>query len=177
MTPQSVTPQSVTIVGTVTCFEVETEATAYPLPTVAFLRHLTDFPGGCAAYPGAFRREALPPVRALVGALDQRGVNRVNEHTLDMRIDRHPRPQPHHHGPVTIGGGGVVNHSETALVLPRTRYALPPLQGRVDDTETGRVVIYQQAAARSHRYTSRSGAPWFGFGDACHGRGDRRALF
>jgi hypothetical protein len=133
--------QPIIVTGNVTCFQVETEATAYPLPTVAFLRHLNDRPGGCAAYPGAFRREALPPVRAAAGAEDQRGVNRVNEHTLDMRSDRTPRPQPHHHGPVAIGAGARVNHSETALVLPRARYNLP----FVDEPETGRVVIYPQA--------------------------------
>lgn len=133
--------QPLTITGKVTCFHVETDATSYPLPAVAFLRHLSDRPGGCAAYPGAFRREALPPVRSPAGVEDQRGVNRVNEHTLDMRIDRDPRPQPHHHGPVAIGGGEVVNHSETALVLPRARYHLPP----VDEPESGRVVIFPQA--------------------------------
>jgi hypothetical protein len=139
--------QVVTLSGSATCFEVTTEATNYPLPTVAFLRHLSDRPGGCAAYPGAFRREALPPMRALMhatgGAADQRGVNRVNEHTLDMRFDRDPRPQPHHHGPVAIGEGNVVNHSETALVLPRALYNLPP----VGATDTGRVVIYGNPTA------------------------------
>lgn len=130
----------VVVRGSVVCFQVESEASDYPLPTVALLRHLGDRPGGCAAYPGAFRREALPPVRAAAGAEDQRSVNRVNEHTLDMRIDRAPQPQPHHHGPVAIGHGQVVNHSETALVLPRIRYGLPP----VDEPESGRVVIYPQ---------------------------------
>jgi hypothetical protein len=137
----------VTVLGNVTCFEVEAEATAYPLPVVAFLRHLNDRPGGCAAYPGAFRREALPPVRAAAGTQDQRTVNRVNEHTLDMRSDRQPHPQPHHHGPVATGAGTVVNHSETALVLPRLRYALPLVQGQTDDPEAGRVVIYPRTIA------------------------------
>ena len=135
--------QPVAVNGKATCFQVETEATAYPLPTVAFLRHLRDYPGGCAAYPGAFRREALPPLRAGADAADQRGPNRVNEHTLDMRFDRTPPPQPHHHGPVAIGNDAVVNHSETALVLPRAIYELPPIADR-DDQEMGRVVIYRQ---------------------------------
>jgi hypothetical protein len=133
--------QPLKVSGKATCFLVESEATAYPAPAAAFLRHLTDRPGGCAAYPGAFRRETLPPVRALADAPDKRGVNRVNEHTLDMRVDRDPRPQPHYHGPVAVGDGEVVNHSETALVLPRAVYGLPP----VDDPESGRVVIYPQA--------------------------------
>jgi hypothetical protein len=132
--------EQVTVRGDALCFCVTSEASDYPLPTVAFLRHLTDRPGGCAAYPGAFRREALPPVRAARDVEDQRRANRVNEHTLDMRVDRNPPPQPHHHGPVAIGAGEVVNHSETALVLPRARYALP----EVDEQENGRVVIYRQ---------------------------------
>lgn len=140
--------QHVAVNGKATCFQAEAEATAYPLPTVAFLRHLRDYPGGCAAYPGAFRREALPPMRAEADAADQRGPNRVNEHTLDMRFDRTPQPQPHHHGPVAIeagsrSGGVVVNHSETALVLPRAIYDLPPIADR-DNQEMGRVVIYRQ---------------------------------
>jgi len=138
----------VTVEGQVVAFEVEAESTAYPAPTVAFLRYLSDHPGGCAAYPGAFRREAFPPVRAGAGEADQRGVNRVNEHTLDMRSDRNPGPQPHHHGPVTIGAGGAVNHSETALVLPRSCYGLPPVQGQTpgqpEDSENGRVRIYRR---------------------------------
>lgn len=138
--------QSVMVKGSATCFEVETEATAYPLPTVALLRHLSDRPGGCAAYPGAFRREALPPVRAAAGAEDQRTVNRVNEHTLDMRIDRTPRPQPHHHGPVATSNGKGVNHSETALVLSRASYGLPSFDDQTDAPETGHVFFYPDAA-------------------------------
>jgi hypothetical protein len=125
--------------GAVTVFEVETVAHMprqinevaidYPLPTAAFLRYLTDKPGGCAAYPGAFRREALPPVRTSQDAEDRRGVNRVNEHTLDMRSDRAPKPEAHHHGPVAIAAGQSVNHSETAIVLPRSVYGLPPMAG------------------------------------------------
>lgn len=142
---------SVTLQGDVTCFEVETEDGGYPLPTIAFLRHLSDHPGGCAAYPGAFRREALPPVRAAVGDADKRGMNRVNEHTLDMRVDRNPRPQPHHHGPVATGTGIVVNHSETALVLPRSVYALPPFQGQED--EAGYIVLYCNPADETDTVT------------------------
>ena len=141
--------QSVVVKGSATCFEVETEATAYPLPAVALLRHLSDHPGGCAAYPGAFRREALPPVRAATGAEDQRTANRVNEHTLDMRIDRTPRPQPHHHGPVAIGDGKGVNHSETALVLPRASYGLPPFDDQTGAPEAGHVVFYPDVSRPS----------------------------
>jgi hypothetical protein len=137
--------QPVTVLGNATCFQVETEATAYPSPSVAFLRHLSDHPGGCAAYPGAFRRETLPPMRATAGDLDHRGVNRLNEHTLDMRIDRDPRPQPHCHGPVPTGANTVVNHSETAIVLPRIIYDLPPVDEPVNGIEIGRVVLYRQA--------------------------------
>lgn len=136
------TDQPATANGSGVWFLVESEASDYPLPAAAFLRYLSDRPGGCAAYPGAFRREALPPVRATTGAPDQRGVNRVNEHTLDMRLDRIPQPQPHHHGPVAIGAGQVVNHSETALLLPRIRYGLPPFEGRANGAEDGQVVIY-----------------------------------
>jgi hypothetical protein len=73
-----------------------------------------------------------------------------------MRIDRDPRPRPHHHGPVTTGAGNKVNHSETALVLPRSRYALPPFRlqegspqasaGARDHSESGQIVIYHQPA-------------------------------
>jgi hypothetical protein len=138
--------QPVAVNGSVICFQVETEATAYPLPSVAFLRHLSDRPGGCAAYVGAFRREALPPVRAVAGTPDQRGVNRINQHTLDMRSDRYPSPQPHCHGPVAAGTGVVVNHSETAFVLPRARYALPPMFGHGDRGEEGHVILYPEAS-------------------------------
>ncbi len=128
-------------------FEVSTEATDYPAPRVVHLRDLVDFPGGCAAYPGAFRREALPPVRPTADSADRRGVNRVNEHTLDMRIDRTPPPIRHHHGPVvigpvTVGPGNTVNHSETAIVLPRSRYGLP----EVDKPDQGHVVMYTDPA-------------------------------
>ncbi|RLT38261.1 MAG: hypothetical protein DWI57_12320 [Chloroflexi bacterium] len=119
-------------------FEVTTQATDYPAPRLVHLRELTDKPGGCAAYPGAFRREALPPVRPPADAADRRGVNRVNEHTLDMRSDRTPLPIRHCHGPVAIGPDATVNHSETAIVLPRSLYGLP----EVGKTDEGRVVIY-----------------------------------
>jgi hypothetical protein len=130
--------EPIRVEGDGVAFEVTTEATGYPAPRVVHLRDLTDKPGGCAAYPGAFRREALPPVRPAVDAADRRGVNRVNEHTLDMRIDRDPLPIRHCHGPVAIGPDGTINHSETAILLPRSLYGLP----EVDQTDTGHVVIY-----------------------------------
>lgn len=105
--------------------EVSAPMTAYVAPRLTLLRNLPDRPGGCAAHPGAFRREALPPVPSRPGDEDRRGVNRVNMHALDMRTDREPPPSPHHHGPVPIGAGKRVNHSETALILPRSRYGLP----------------------------------------------------
>jgi hypothetical protein len=129
---------SVAMTGAGSYFEVETKQTAYVAPRAVFLRYLPDKPGGCAAYPGAFRREALPPIRAAQEAEDQRGVNRVNEHTLDMRIDRQPPPSRHYHGPVPTGAGQWVNHSEIAIVLPRTRYGLPEIEGE----SQGRIVVY-----------------------------------
>lgn len=133
---------AVTLQGSGVYFEVTVEATPYPAPRAAFLRHLPDHPGGCAAYPGAFRREAIPPQRPIVDAVDQRGVNRINEHTLDMRIDRRPTPIRHYHGPIPTGEGAMVNHSETAIVLPRGVYGLP----EVDRVDEGHVVIYRQPA-------------------------------
>ena len=130
--------EPIRVEGDGVAFEVTTEATDYPAPRVVHLRELGDFPGGCAAYPGAFRREALPPVRPAADAADHRGVNRVNEHTLDMRIDRDPPPIRHCHGPVAISPSATVNHSETAILLPRARYNLP----EVDSTDEGHVVIY-----------------------------------
>ena len=124
-------------------FEVTVEATSYDAPRAAFLRNLVDHPGGCAAYEGAFRREALPPQRPAPAAIDQRGVNRINEHTLDMRIDRHPTPIRHYHGPIAVGDGQVVNHSETAIVLPRALYGLP----EVDQVDQGHLIIYRQPAS------------------------------
>jgi len=130
--------EPIRVEGDGVAFEVTTAATGYPAPRVVHMRDLTDKPGGCAAYPGAFRREALPPVRPAADATDRRGVNRVNEHTLDMRIDRDPPPIRHCHGPVAIGPDATVNHSETAIVLPRSVYGLP----EVDQTDAGHVVIY-----------------------------------
>lgn len=134
--------EPVTLTGRGVYFDVITEATDYPAPRAAFLRNLRDQPGGCAAYPGAFRREALPPQRPAADDADRRGVNRVNEHTLDMRIDRRPPPIRHYHGPVPLGDGLVVNHSEIALVLPRAIYGLPA----VDQTDEGHVLIYRRPA-------------------------------
>ncbi|MCB0079465.1 MAG: hypothetical protein KDE47_00970 [Caldilineaceae bacterium] len=132
----------VTLSGSGAYFEVTVEATDYCTPRAAFLRNLADYPGGCAAYPGAFRREAIPPQRPAQGAADQRGVNRINEHTLDMRIDRNPTPIRHYHGPIAVDEGVVVNHSETAIVIPRAVYGLP----EVDKPEEGHVLIYRQPA-------------------------------
>lgn len=129
--------------GSATYFEVSAEPTTYPEPRAAFLRFLDDRPGGCAAYPGAFRREALPPLRPPAVDADRQGPNRVNEHTLDMRIDRQPTPIRHYHGPVRAADGSTVNHSETAIVLPRSVYGLP----EVDQTDRGHVVIYRRPAA------------------------------
>ncbi len=75
-------------------FRVVTEESGYAPPRLALLRNLVDKPGGCASYPGAFRREALPPDRTSITEGDARGTNRVNEHTLDMRIDRVSTAKP-----------------------------------------------------------------------------------
>jgi hypothetical protein len=123
-------------------FDVITEVSGYRAPRLALLRNLGSIPGGCAAYPDAFRREALPPDRPLPGSEDGRGVNRVNEHTLDMRIDRTPPPIRHYHGPIQIGAARFINHSETAIVLPRSVYDLP----EVDQPDAGHVVIYRRPA-------------------------------
>lgn len=134
--------QPVSLTGRGRYFEVTVEATDYGAPRAAFLRHLPDYPGGCAAYPGAFRREALPPQRPNGNALDRRGVNRINEHTLDMRIDRKPTPIRHYHGPICIGEGEQVNHSEIAIVLSRSIYGLP----EVAQPDEGHILIYRQPA-------------------------------
>jgi hypothetical protein len=123
-------------------FDVITEVSGYRAPRLALLRNLGSIPGGCAAYPGAFRREALPPDRPLPGSEDHRGANRVNEHTLDMRIDRNPPPIRHYHGPIQIGADRFINHSETAIVLPRSVYNLP----EVDQPDAGHAVIYRRPA-------------------------------
>ena len=111
--------------GQGTFLQVSAPLTEYRAPRLTLLRNLPDKPGGCAAYPGAFRREALPPVPPAVGATDERGVNRLNMHALDMRTDREPPPSRHHHGPVPISTTTSVAHSETALILPRDIYRLP----------------------------------------------------
>jgi len=120
--------------------DVVTPQTDYRAPQLAMLRNLPDKPGGCAKYDGAFRRETIPPQKPAGDAEDKRGVNRVNEHTLDMRPDREPPPTLHHHGQVECGAGKLINHTETALVLPRAAYGLPP----VNDTEDGHAWIYRR---------------------------------
>lgn len=110
-------------------FEVVTEVTDYPAPNVSLLRNLGDCPGGCAPYDEAFRRETLPPTPVAPGGPDNVGSNRVNEHTLDMRVDRTPPPSQHHHGTVEGPGGRVLNHTETAIVIPREAYGRPPFEG------------------------------------------------
>ena len=137
----------VALTGRGLAFTVTVAPSGYAAPRLALLRNLGDFPGGCAAYPGAFRREALPPDRSLSTPDDARGVNRVNEHTLDMRTDREPPPIRHHHGPVTAGAAGTVNHSETAIVLPRAVYGLPE---PADETH-GHLVIYPDPAGEPGR--------------------------
>lgn len=128
--------------GQGTYFEVSAPMTAYAAPRLTLLRNLPDQPGGCAAHAGAFRREALPPVRPAAAGADQRGDNRVNMHALDMRTDREPPPSRHHHGPVPVNAADTVNHSETALILPRALYGLPPhAQG-----EEEHVVLYRNPA-------------------------------
>jgi hypothetical protein len=134
---------SLTLHGRGSYFEVITEQTDYLPPKLALLRHLADRAGGCAAYPGAFRREALPPMRPAPEAQDRRGVNRVNEHTLDMRFDRNPPPKRHYHGRVPVRRGQSANHSETAIMLRRSTYHLPEVSG---SSEIGRIVIYRRPA-------------------------------
>jgi len=109
-------------------FEVRTEQTPYPAPRFAFLRNIPDDAAGCAEYDGAFRREVLPPEPSDSEA-DARGVNRVNIHTLDARHDREPEPVQHRHAPVSAGNRDRVNHTETAIVLDRSAYNLPPVAG------------------------------------------------
>lgn len=131
-----------TVTGFGVYFEVSTPRTGYHVARLSLLRYLPDFPGGCAAYPGAFRREALPPDRNNTDCPDPRGVNRVNEHTLDMRIDRDPPPIRHYHGAISVGDGQIVNHSETAIVLPRSIYNLP----EVGEVDQGHILIYRRPA-------------------------------
>jgi hypothetical protein len=59
-----------------------------------------------------------------------------------IRSDRHPPPIRHYHGPVALGNGVTVNHSEIAIVLPRTRYDLPEVAG----ADEGQIVIYRRPA-------------------------------
>lgn len=136
------TGESTMLTGRGTYFDVIAEATDYVAPSLALLRYLPDRPGGCAQYEGAFRREALPPLRSPADAVDRRGANRVNEHTLDMRIDREPPPIRHCHGRIPTGAGHFVNHSETAIILPRPVYDLP----EVADADRWHIVIYRNPA-------------------------------
>lgn len=117
----------VELTGSGTRFEVLTERTSYRAARFSFLRHVNDEAAGCAVYEGAFRREVLPPEPS-DDEDDARGVNRINQHTIDMRHDREPRPVQHCHAPVTTGQGGRVNHTETAIVLDRSTYGLPPVE-------------------------------------------------
>jgi len=117
----------VELTGAGTYFEVRTERTPYPAPRFCFLRHVRDEAGGCAEYENAFRREVLPPVLS-DGDGDARGVNRINQHTLDMRHDREPAPVQHCHAPVAVGDGRRVDHTETAIILDRSTYDRPPVE-------------------------------------------------
>lgn len=119
-------------------YEITTATTEYHAPKAAFLRNLPDAPGGCAAYENAFRREVIPPEKPPEHTNDGMGTNRVNEHTLDMRPDREPLPSKHHHGQVQTYTG-MINHTETALVLPRSAYGLPLPNG----TEEGHAILYR----------------------------------
>jgi len=116
----------VELTGTGATFEVRVPPTAYPAPRFGFLRNVPDDAGGCAEYDQAFRREVLPP-EVSAGDDDTRGVNRVNQHTLDMRHDRKPTPVQHCHAPVATGDDAVP-HTETAIVLDRSTYDLPPVE-------------------------------------------------
>ena len=135
---------SADISGSGVYFEVTADTTSYPAPKLGLLRNLADKPGGCAAYDDAFRRELLPPINPPEDEMDRIGVNRVNEHTLDMRIDRTPPPTRHHHGQVHGPNGRLVNHTETALVLPRSACGLP----EVSNTESGQAIIYRDPVGK-----------------------------
>ena len=119
--------EPVGLTGSGTAFEVRTEQTSYGTPRFAFLRNIPDDAAGCAEYEGAFRREVLPPEPSN-RAGDALGTNRVNVHTLDMRHDRKPEPVQHCHAPVSVGDGSRMNHTETAIVLDRATYDLPPVE-------------------------------------------------
>ena len=138
------TNEGVIVSGAGCYFEVVTSETGYRNPRLAMLRHLADFPAGCAAYPGAFRREAIPPDRTSISASNPRGTNRVNQHTLDMRPDRTPGPSAHYHGPLFDAQGRVYNHSETAIVLPRAAYDLPAVEGNT----AGQIRLFLNPEAR-----------------------------
>jgi len=142
LTVEAKAGEGVRLAGRGVYFEVVTEQTAYRAPRLAMLRHLPDHPGGCAAYPGAFRRETLPPQRPGAADKDRRGLNRVNEHTLDMRFDRFPPPTRHYHGPLQGEGGQLLNHSEIAIVLSRSVYGLP----EVDQPDRGHARLYLRPA-------------------------------
>lgn len=118
----------VELTGSGTRLGILTERTAYRAARFCFLRHIPDEPAGCAEYEGAFRREVLPPEPS-DDESDSRGSNRVNLHTIDMRHDREPEPVQHYHEPVTTGHGGRTNHTETAIVLDRSTYGRPPVEG------------------------------------------------
>jgi len=125
-------------------FSVETEKTDYPSPRLSMLRNLEDRPGGCAAYDRAFRRETIPPVSS-DDPEDDRGANRVNQHTLDMRVDREPTPIRHYHGTVSVGPDEAMPNSEIALVLSRETYELPPFEGQENSSaEEGWIKIYNR---------------------------------
>jgi len=134
--------EGVLLRGRATYFEVIAEQTGYRAPRLAMLRHLSDRPGGCAAYSGAFRREAIPPEPIGAEAIDPRGPNRVHEHTLDMRLDRTPTPIRHYHGPLVGQDGQTWNQSETAIVLPRSVYDLPA----VESMDQGQIRLYRRPA-------------------------------
>lgn len=142
LTVDTTTGEEVTLDGRGVYFEVVAEQTTYRAPRLAMLRHLPDHPGGCAAYPGAFRRETLPPERPTAPDKDPRGPNRVNEHTLDMRIDRTPTPIRHYHGQISDGCGHMLNHSEIAIVLSRSIYRLP----EVEQPDRGYIRLYRRPA-------------------------------
>jgi hypothetical protein len=111
------------------------------------LRNLGSEPGGCASYDGAFRREALPPVPS-EDKHDDRGENRVNQHTLDMRIDREPGPIKHYQGTVSTGPDEEMANTEIAIVLPRKVYDRPPFEHDGEDrTDEGWVKMYHQPAS------------------------------
>ncbi len=135
---------SLPLSGSGVYFEVIVDTTPYPAPKLSLLRNLDDHPGGCAPYGGAFRRETVPSAAIDPSSPDRIGANRVNEHTLDMRIDRQPPPTRHHHGTVIGPEGGVRNHTETAIVLSRADYGLP----EIGDGNGGHAIIYRDPSEK-----------------------------